>query len=189
MLKSLRERECLFGRSGFAMKVRFSGFTYTYIHYTFIMYVCMYSCVRMHVCALFTAYQNKPPLVNANVGTAKTLKYDLVMIWKGSGKQDGPSASCKVIATRTIVMKDRKFMQWNIRQISELLESNYVVKDPFIVHFLTKVLNAFFFRMHVTYRIHHTVRDFSTLIITGKEKLRNFSLRKWRRDGSYERFQ
>lgn len=143
MLKSLRETECLFGRSGFAMKVRFSSFTYTYIHYTFIIYVCMHACARV---LLFTAYQNKSLLVNANVETAKTLKYNLVIIWKEAGKQDGLSASCKVIATRTIVMKDRTFMQWGISQISELLDSNYVVKDAHLLSiFLKKFWKHFSF--------------------------------------------
>jgi hypothetical protein len=52
-----------------------------------------------------------------------------------------------------------------------------VVKDalivhycPLTVHFLIAVLNAFFFRMQATYRIHHTVRDFGTLIIYKKGK-------------------
>jgi len=51
------------------------------------------------------------------------------------------------------------------------MDKNYVVRDVFIVNFLTTVLNAFFFRMYATHRIHHTVRDFGTLIISGEEKL------------------
>jgi hypothetical protein len=43
-------------------------------------------------------------------------------------------------------------------------------KNALIFHFFTTVLNAFFFRMHATYGTHHTVRDFGTLIISGKEK-------------------
>jgi hypothetical protein len=125
----------------------------------------------VRLCAVFlTAYHNKPLLVNTNVETAKTLKYDLVMISEGAGKQDGLTASCKVIATRTIVI-DRKCIQRGISQITELLDSNYVVTDALIFHFLTTVLNTFFFRMHATYRIYQTVRDFGTLIISSKEKL------------------
>jgi hypothetical protein len=68
----------------------------------------VYVCV--HECAVFlTAYHNKTLLVSTDVETAKTLKYDLAMISEGAGKQDGLTASCKVIAARTIVI-DRKFI-------------------------------------------------------------------------------
>jgi hypothetical protein len=68
----------------------------------------MSACVPL--CALLlTAYQNKALLVSTNAETAKILKYGLVMISEGAGKQDGLTASCKVIATRTIVT-DRKFI-------------------------------------------------------------------------------
>jgi hypothetical protein len=60
------------------------------------------------------------------------------------------TASCKVIATRTIVT-DRKFIEWSISQIPELLDSNYVVREALIAHFLTAVMNALFFvcKLHI----------------------------------------
>jgi hypothetical protein len=69
----------------------------------------MCACVGLWAVFL-TAYQNKALLVSTNAETATTLKYGLVMISEGAGKQDGVTASCKVIATRTIVT-DRKFIE------------------------------------------------------------------------------
>jgi len=97
----------------------------------------MCTCVRL--CAVFlTAYHNKTLLVSTDVETAKTLKYDLVMISEGAGKQDGLTASCKVIATGTIVI-DRKFIHGGISQIPGLLDSNYVVKTRLFSIFLQQL--------------------------------------------------
>jgi hypothetical protein len=157
----------------------------------FFLYTLYFHCICMCacLCAVFlTAYYNISLSINTNVETAKAAKYDPVMISERARKQDGLIASCKIIATRTIVI-DTKFIHWCISQIPELLYSNYVVTDALIVRFITTVLKAFFFRMHATYRIHHTDRDFGKLIISGKEKLWTSSFRKWRKDGFYEIFQ
>jgi hypothetical protein len=65
--------------------------------------------MRALVCCFSYCISEQSP-VSTNVETAKTLKYGLVMISEGAGKHDGLTASCKVIATRTIVT-DRKFIE------------------------------------------------------------------------------
>lgn len=145
----------------------------------------MYVCLRALVCCFSYCISQQNPVSQYECRNCQDPEirsgHDLWRGWKTRW------SDCQLQSGGTIVI-DRKFIQWAISQIPELMDSNYVVQDAFIVHLLTTVLNVFFFRMHATYRIHHKDRDFGTLIMSGIEKLWTFSFRKWRKGGFYEGF-